>query len=126
MRFRNALARLEDIIDRFGDRQRASCRQLCLEISSFEELHDEEGLAGLQDTRVGHACDVVTRQLRSDLGLTVKTFEDLAGPGDLALQDLDGDALSEGEVLGLNHDAHATLTEKSLDAVLTAEDDAGL
>src|SRR5262249_29476484 len=118
----NRIARVEDVIDRFGDWKRTPFGHDGRKVLPLEVLHDDVRPAHRGLAHVNHTCDVLAPEPRRRASLLEKPRDDLSIGKRLRPDDLDGDELLELEVRGGEYDPHASLADNPFDAKLVRDD----
>ena len=116
------VAYLEQVIDGFGDRERATRLELVGEIATFQEFHHEVGRPVRQGIHVEHAHHVRASQMRCRARLALETRDGVLAGHQIGQQHLDGDALAEPHVPRFVDDAHPARADGLDDRVLIADD----
>ncbi len=122
VRLGERLARLEQVVDRGLDRHRPLLAEHGAEIAAVQVLHDQERRARLQLAEVVDAGDVLALEPGRGLPLLEEALHHVVAGQRRGEEELDGDALTEGEVLGRHDDAHAAHPEDALYLVLSSQD----
>ena len=94
------------------------------EVHALEVLHDEVRASVLGRAEVGHVDDVGVPDARGGAGLASKPLHELLVSGVLTPEDLHRDALSDLDVLGPVHGAHAAGADAVADPVAVLDDPA--
>ena len=118
----DALARLEQVFDRFSDRQRPALGEHLAEIAPLEELHHDEGRALRRLPDVGDSRDVLALDPHRRARLTKKPGDGLRVTGRLREQELDRVRFLELEVGNGEDDAHPSDADDAIDPVLVRDD----
>src|ERR1700744_2829445 len=124
MRFGDAVARLENELHGFGNREMCAIFQLFAEVLPDELFHHDVGFALLRRTDIHHAHDVLAHQTRGRLGLAEDAFE-VCACGRRTAEDFNCDELTELDVSRLVDDGHTSATEHRPDLELPTNDLAG-
>ena len=118
----DGLAALEEVVDGVVNGEHAKLFQRLREVGPLEVLHQHVGGARVEGADVGDANDVLTLDLGGDAGFPHEAGRGLGVLRVLGEEELQRDALVEGDVPRLDHEAHAALADDALDAVLPGED----
>ncbi len=124
VRLGERVAALDDVVDRVGHVEHA-LREEVGEVAPLQELHHHVRRAGVERAHVGDAGDVLALDAHGVLGLAQEAGRVLGVLGELREEELEGHPLVQRDVLRLDDDAHASLADDALDAVLPREDLAG-
>jgi hypothetical protein len=102
-------------------RQWAVCLQQRRQVQTLQILHHDERSAALESSDVHDAGDVFALELAGGAGFAQEAIARTLGGQGLRHQELHRHSLGELPVRGGDDDAHATLTQDAIDAVLPRE-----
>src|SRR6478752_2391590 len=122
VRFEQAVASLQHVIDGFLHWQRAVFGQHRRQVAAFEPLHHDVRRARVETSDVEHAHDVGAAQLGGGARLEQHAAHDLFVARQVVADDFDRDRRVELEVGRGQHHSHAADAELGVDAVLAAHD----
>jgi hypothetical protein len=114
----DGVACLQQVIDGHWNRKRTLGLDQRCEVGTAQKFHHDERFARIQHADVMDANHVIAAQSRRCPSLALQTHRSFGAVCLVGRDELDGDALSEFEVQGGNHDAHATGTDYAFDPVL--------
>ena len=121
VRFRHRHAGLEDPVDGLVHRQRSTLLQLRLEVAPAEALHDHVRAAPGVGVDVEHVDHVGAAHATAGARLALETLHGVDHRQHIRTEELDGHALAQAEVLGLEDHAHPAGPEHPRQAVLPSD-----
>ena len=113
--------------DLLGKRHELARRESTLALNArrerlaVEELHDHEAVVVGQRAEVEHLENVIAADAAGRLRFALEPLHRLGVGRGGRVQDLDGDAAPNANVLALVHGAHAAFADQADDAVLTLD-----
>jgi hypothetical protein len=117
VRFRDRFTRLQQVIDRLGQRQLLFALAQLRQILALQVLHDDEGLPVFQRARIENANHVVTLDPDGGSRLADQTRCQLRRIGVLTAHQLDRHSLLQLHVLRRKHHAHAPFAQHGLEPI---------